>query len=90
MNTYAERMTIIIMTLVTTCIAAVTAGTILWLIWEDSLSAMFPGAVAAGVLAAKLTWWQSVKIVWVFSILIKIVIEPKYPQNKESSDNKKQ
>lgn len=87
MNYTAERMTIIIMTLLTTFIGAVAAGTILWLIWEDSLTAMFPGAVAAGVLAASLTWWQSVKIVWVFSILIKTVIEPKVQQKKETPIN---
>jgi hypothetical protein len=40
------------------------------LIWEDSVTAMFPKSVESGVLAATLTWWQAVKISWVFNILL--------------------
>jgi hypothetical protein len=84
MNNYADRMTVIFMNIFTTFVAAVASGTILWFIWEDSLSAMFPTAISAGILAATITWWQAVKIVWIFGILIKTVIEPRIPEKKET------
>jgi len=52
-------------------IAAFISGTILFLIWPVAIPAVFPGLVASGVIAARLSWWVSVCIVWVFSILIK-------------------
>jgi hypothetical protein len=52
-------------------IGAVLGGTILWLIWPVTIPAVFPGIVASGVLAAKLTWWQAVFFVWVCALLIK-------------------
>jgi hypothetical protein len=52
-------------------ISSVILGTVLYVIWEDSVTAMFPSSVENGILASKLTWWQCVKISWVFSILIK-------------------
>jgi hypothetical protein len=69
MNKIAEGY--IIVGFIIVCAIAVLGGTILWLIWEDSLTAMFPKAVESGVLAEKLGWWQSVKITWIFALLIK-------------------
>ena len=51
--------------------AALFGGTIVWLIWPVAIPAAFPGLVAAGALAAKLTWWQSVTLAWIFGALIK-------------------
>ncbi len=79
-----ERFNRIIMSIITMSIGAVTMGTILYFIWEDSLTAMFPTAIASGVLAAKLTWWQAIKISWVSNILIKIMPETKI--NKKEAE----
>jgi len=51
--------------------AAVFGGTIVWLVWPVAIPAVFPGLVAAGSLAAKLSWWQSVVLTWLLGILIK-------------------
>ena len=71
MNDIAESVGKIIVGLLLIFVGAVFSGTILWLIWNDSVGAMFPKAVETGVLAATLTWWQAVKVSWVFAILIK-------------------
>ena len=52
-------------------IIAVISGTILYWIWPIAIPAAFPGLVASGALAAKLLWWQSVCLTWLFSILVK-------------------
>lgn len=52
-------------------IIAVFGGTIVWLMWPVAIPAAFPGMVAAGTLAAKLTWGQAVCLTWLFGILIK-------------------
>lgn len=71
MNDFAEGLGYLLVGLLIVFAVSVFGGTILWLIWDDSITAMFPKAVETGVLAATLTWWQSVKITWVFSLLIK-------------------
>lgn len=71
MNKFAEGLGIVIVGFLIIAAVSVLAGTILWLVWEDSVAAMFPKAVENGVLAATITWWQAVKISWVFNILIK-------------------
>ena len=71
MNNFAEGLATLVVGLLLVCAMAVFGGTILCLIWEDSMTAMFPKAVETGVLAATLTWWQSVKISWIFALLIK-------------------
>ena len=50
---------------------ATLGGTILWLIWPVAIPAAFPGFVEKSFLAAQMTWWQSVCLVWLFGILIK-------------------
>lgn len=52
-------------------LAAFFGGTVVWLIWPVAIPAAFPGLVASGVIAGKLTWWVSVCLVWLFGILIK-------------------
>lgn len=76
-----QRFNRILMGVITMGISAVMLGTLLWLIWEDSLSAMFPTAVASGILAAKLTLGQAVKISWVFNILLKQLPEARINKN---------
>jgi len=71
MSDFMEGVGFIVVALFLVCVMSVLGGTALWLIWEDSITAMFPKAIESGVLAATLTWWQSVKIVWVFSLLLK-------------------
>jgi hypothetical protein len=71
MNNFAEAVGAAILVILLVFVVSVFGGTVLYFIWEDSLTAMFPKAVESGVLAAKLTWWQSVKIVWIFALLVK-------------------
>lgn len=71
MNKFAEGLGLVMVGFLIIAAVSVLAGTFLWLVWEDSVTAMFPKAVESGVLAATLTWWQCVKISWVFNILIK-------------------
>ena len=50
-------------------ILSVLNGTILFLMWKVAIPAFLPGLVASGIIAAKLTWWQSVCLSWVMAIL---------------------
>jgi len=52
-------------------VASLIGGTFLWLIWPVAIPAAFPGLVASGVLAAKLSWWVAVCLTWLFGLLIK-------------------
>lgn len=69
-NNFAEAIGYIVAGLMLIFIASIIGGTFLWLVWEDSVTAMFPNSVENGILAATLTWWQAVKISWVFNILL--------------------
>lgn len=71
MNQFAEGVGFIVVALLLVFVVSVLGGTLLWFIWEDSITAMFPKAVENGVLAPTLTWWQSVKITWIFALLFK-------------------
>lgn len=62
---------IIVLALILIAIGALLGGTIVWLIWPIAIPAVFPGLVAAGTIAAKITWWQSVCFVWLCGLLIK-------------------
>lgn len=52
-------------------VVSVFTGTIIWLIWPVAIPAAFPGLVASGTIAAKLSWWASVCLSWIFGLLIK-------------------
>jgi peptidoglycan/LPS O-acetylase OafA/YrhL len=52
-------------------IGAVIGGTVLYFLWPVAIPAAFPGLIASGVLAAKLTWGQSVCLAWIFHIFFK-------------------
>ena len=60
-----------IMAAVIVFIGAVLSGTILYFIWPVAVPVVFPGLVASGVLAGKLSWFTSVCLTWIFGILIK-------------------
>ena len=47
------------------------SGTVVWMIWPIAIPAAFPGLVASGVIAGRLTWWASVCVSLIFQILIK-------------------
>jgi hypothetical protein len=47
------------------------SGTLVYWLWPVAIPAAFPGLVASGVLAAKLSWWASVCLTWILGILIK-------------------
>lgn len=50
---------------------AVFGGTLLWLIWPTAMDA-FPRLVGEGWVEPNLSWWSSVCLVWVFTILVKV------------------
>lgn len=47
------------------------SGTFVWLLWPVAIPAAFPALVESGVLAAKLSWWASVCLSWIFGLLVK-------------------
>ena len=51
-------------------LSSVFGGTILWFIWPTALDA-FPRLVGEGWVDPNLSWWSSVCLVWVFSLLVK-------------------
>jgi len=58
-------------TIVLIGIIAIFGGTIVWLIWPYTFPVVFPNAVAAGIIVAKIPWWSAVCLTWVCGILIK-------------------
>lgn len=89
MNPYQDRMSFIILNIVLTGIAALAGGTILWLLWDGSLTMMFPSAVSNGILAEHLEWWPAVKIVWICSLLFKTSVKaPKVKTPKPKQEEK--
>ena len=74
MNIMVKFITSIIILLgsiATVALFAVLGGTIVWLIWPVVVPAVFPGIVESGSLAGELSWWVSVCLTWLASILIK-------------------
>jgi hypothetical protein len=69
MNTN-EKIGIAFITFIVIFLIAILSGTILWLIYPH-IHALFPTAASKGIIAQKLSWWDSVCIVWIFNILIK-------------------
>lgn len=61
----------VVVTIALVSFAALISGTLLWLIWPVAIPAAFPALVSSGVLAGKLSWWVSVCLTWIFSLLIK-------------------
>lgn len=51
-------------------IVSIVGGTIVWATWPH-IHAMFPQAAAKGIIAQDLSWWDSVCVTWLFSVLIK-------------------
>jgi len=49
---------------------AVFGGTLVWALW-DVVPTAFPGLVESGTIANELEWWDSVKLTWLFALLIK-------------------
>ncbi len=66
-----DKLIVVFIIIAGMAIGSFIGGSILWLIWPVAIQAAFPGLVASGILAAKLSWWESVLLVWVFSILLK-------------------
>jgi hypothetical protein len=58
-------------TLVLLGIAAIFAGTLVWLMWPVVIPAVFPGLVISGVIAGKVSWWACVCLTWLMGILVK-------------------
>lgn len=74
MKNITESIGILIIGMIVAFFVSVFGGTLLWLLWDDSISAMFPKAIENGVISKSLEWWQSVKIVWIFNLLIKATL----------------
>jgi hypothetical protein len=57
--------------IIVTFILSLFLGTIIWLIWPIAIPSTFPGLITSGIITAKLSWWQSICLTWIFNILIK-------------------
>jgi hypothetical protein len=64
---------------------AFLSGTIVWLIWPYAIPAAFPGLVASGTLAAKLSWFSSVCLAWLSSILLKTTLKSSEKKEKKKA-----
>jgi hypothetical protein len=50
---------------------ALLGGTIIFWFWPHVIPVVFPGAVAAGTIVAKLAWGKAVLFTWMCGILFK-------------------
>ena len=50
-------------------VVAVIGGTIIYWFWPHVIPVVFPGAVVAGTIAAKLAWGKAVLFTWMCGIL---------------------
>jgi hypothetical protein len=66
-----EKIVLIGIVFLMTGITALFSGTVVWLMWPIAIPAAFPGLVVSGMISAKLSWWASVCLSWLFSLLIK-------------------
>jgi hypothetical protein len=57
--------------IVLVALLALIGGTIVYWVWPTAIPAAFPGLIASGAIASKLSWWQAVCLTWLFGILIK-------------------
>jgi len=57
--------------LIAITLLAIVGGTVVWILWPMAIPYAFPGLVASGVIAGKLSWWTSVTLTWIFGLLIK-------------------
>lgn len=71
MENFIDGVMVVLLAGVMILFAAFIGGTVLWLIWPVAIPAAFPGLVEAGTLADKMSWFQSVCLVWIFGLLIK-------------------
>lgn len=74
MKTYEEKIISIIMHSFVIGLASIAGGTILWLLWDGTISSIFPKAVSSGIIVENLEWWPAVKFVWIITILFKSTI----------------
>ena len=71
MNKILETIGAAVAAILVVGLCSVLGGTVLFLIWPVAVPAAFPGLVASGALAARLSWCGSVCLSWVAHILIK-------------------
>ena len=69
-NMFSSTIIVLVMGFGSAIVMAFLAGTIVWLIWPVAMGA-FPGLVASGALAAKISWWQAICLTWLMNFLIK-------------------
>ncbi len=60
-----------IILLIAVLIVSLVSGTILWIVWPYAIPAVLPGLIANGIISSKLTWFQSVCLVWFISLFVK-------------------
>lgn len=71
---------VVVISLIIFCVS-VLSGTILWMIYPH-IHALFPTAADNGIIAESISWWDSVCVTWIFTILIK-------SSNTNNNDKKK-
>lgn len=57
--------------IILTLVVGFIMGLFIMFLWPVVIPAIIPGLVKAGIVAARLSFWQSVCTGWLFTILIK-------------------
>ncbi len=65
------------------CFASFFTGSIVWLLWDPTVTNVFPSLVERGVVAGHISWWTAVKLVW----LIAGLFAARTAVNKASEKN---
>jgi uncharacterized membrane protein len=71
MEKFFEGLVIALGVMVVVAIVAVLGGTLVFWIWPVAIPAVFPGLVATGTIAGKISWWTAVCFTWLCGLLIK-------------------
>ena len=71
MEKILEAFGAVIVVLILVAVSAFIGGTLVFLLWPVAVPAVFPGLIASGILAAKITWWQAICVSWLAGLLIK-------------------
>ena len=66
-----DKIVIVLGVVVLGGLLSILGGTIVFLLWPVAVPLAFPGLVASGVLAGKLSWWTAVALTWLLQIFFK-------------------
>ena len=68
-TTFLATVAAVLMSVGTMLVAAVIAGTIMWILWPSVIPVILPKVVQLGWLPARIPWWTGVAFTWIMPIL---------------------